>query len=85
VIDRSEIAPAKTPREPGPITGLLARPGNLWRGRRCSAASAQAKELGWFVSVADGRSHFGSTRARFPQADALSILPIKDCPAHSIG
>ncbi len=40
----------------------------------------QAKELGWFVSVADGRTHLAS-RARFPQADALRILPINDLPA----
>jgi len=38
-----------------------------------------AKELGWFVSVADGRSHL-ATRARFPQADELSVLPMKDLP-----
>jgi len=38
-----------------------------------------AKELGWFVSVADGRSHL-ATRARFAQADELSVLPIKDLP-----
>jgi xanthine/CO dehydrogenase XdhC/CoxF family maturation factor len=39
----------------------------------------QAKELGWFVSVADGRTHLAN-RARFPQADALSILPIQEMP-----
>lgn len=39
----------------------------------------QAKELGWFVSVADGRTHLAN-RARFPQADALNILPINDLP-----
>jgi xanthine/CO dehydrogenase XdhC/CoxF family maturation factor len=38
-----------------------------------------AGELGWFVSVADGRSQLVS-RERFPQADQLSILPIKDLP-----
>lgn len=38
-----------------------------------------AKELGWFVSVADGRSHL-TTRERFPKADALSILPIRELP-----
>ena len=38
-----------------------------------------AKELGWIVSVADGRSHL-ATRERFPSADALSVLPIKDLP-----
>ncbi|MGD0629674.1 MAG: XdhC family protein [Terracidiphilus sp.] len=39
-----------------------------------------AKELGWFVSVADGRLHLVS-RARFSQADALNVLPINDLPA----
>jgi xanthine dehydrogenase accessory factor len=38
-----------------------------------------AKELGWFVSVADGRSHL-ATRERFPGADALRILPMNDIP-----
>jgi xanthine/CO dehydrogenase XdhC/CoxF family maturation factor len=34
---------------------------------------ALAKEMGWFVSVADGRSQL-STRARFPRADAVHVL-----------
>jgi xanthine/CO dehydrogenase XdhC/CoxF family maturation factor len=38
-----------------------------------------AKELGWFVSLADGRSQL-ATRERFPLADELSILPIRDLP-----
>jgi xanthine dehydrogenase accessory factor len=38
-----------------------------------------AKELGWYVSVADGRAHL-ATRARFVLADALSTLPISDLP-----
>jgi xanthine/CO dehydrogenase XdhC/CoxF family maturation factor len=38
-----------------------------------------AKELGWFVLVADGRSHL-ATRERFPMADELRLLPIKDLP-----
>jgi xanthine/CO dehydrogenase XdhC/CoxF family maturation factor len=38
-----------------------------------------AKELGWFVSVADGRSQL-VTRERFPRADQLSVLPIQDMP-----
>jgi xanthine dehydrogenase accessory factor len=38
-----------------------------------------AKELGWFVSVADGRSHL-ATRDRFPRADQLSVLPIAELP-----
>jgi len=36
-----------------------------------------AKELGWFVWVADGRSHL-VTRERFPTADELSTLPVVD-------
>ena len=36
-----------------------------------------AKELGWFVSVVDGRSHL-TTRERFPLADELFILPTKE-------
>ena len=38
-----------------------------------------AKELGWFVSVADGRTQL-VTRARFLQADALCALPIDNLP-----
>ena len=43
-----------------------------------------AKELGWFAFVADGRSHL-ATRARFPAADELSVLPIEDLPGISQG
>jgi xanthine dehydrogenase accessory factor len=43
-----------------------------------------AKELGWFVLLADGRSHL-ATRERFPMADALHLLPIKDLPDLSSG
>jgi xanthine/CO dehydrogenase XdhC/CoxF family maturation factor len=39
----------------------------------------QAKELGWFVTVADGRTQL-VTRARFPEADAWSTLPVHDLP-----
>jgi xanthine/CO dehydrogenase XdhC/CoxF family maturation factor len=39
-----------------------------------------AKELGWYAFVADGRSHL-ATRARFPTADELSVLPVKDLPS----
>ena len=39
-----------------------------------------AKELGWFVSIADGRSHL-ATRDRFPRPDRLSVLPIEKLPA----
>ena len=37
------------------------------------------KELGWYVAIADGRSQL-VTRARFPQADELCVLPIGDLP-----
>lgn len=38
-----------------------------------------AKELGWYVSMADGRGQL-VTRERFPEADQLAILPIKELP-----
>ena len=38
-----------------------------------------AKELGWFVSVADGRSNLTS-RDRFPRADRVTTLLVKDLP-----
>jgi xanthine dehydrogenase accessory factor len=38
-----------------------------------------ARGLGWFVAVADGRSHL-STRDRFPAADDVRLLPIYDLP-----
>jgi len=38
-----------------------------------------AKELGWFVTLADGRSHLVKPE-RFPAADALSMLSIADLP-----
>jgi xanthine dehydrogenase accessory factor len=38
-----------------------------------------AKELGWFVAVADGRSHLAQ-RERFPSADEVLTLPIFNLP-----
>ncbi len=38
-----------------------------------------ARELGWFISVADGRSHL-ATRDRFPAADKLMALSISTLP-----
>jgi xanthine dehydrogenase accessory factor len=35
-----------------------------------------AKELGWFVGLADGRSHL-TTRERFPFADEVSVLSMR--------
>jgi xanthine/CO dehydrogenase XdhC/CoxF family maturation factor len=40
-----------------------------------------AKGLGWYVGVADGRSHL-VTRERFPLADELASLPIENLPAN---
>jgi xanthine dehydrogenase accessory factor len=38
-----------------------------------------AQTLGWFVAVADGRSHL-ATRERFPSVDDLRVLPVLDFP-----
>lgn len=60
-----------------------ARPG-LWifgAGDDAQPLLRLAKELGLFVSVADGRSHL-ATRERFSAADQLSVLPFKDLPAN---
>jgi xanthine/CO dehydrogenase XdhC/CoxF family maturation factor len=43
-----------------------------------------AKELGWYVTVADGRSHLAS-RERFMHADELYTLPINDLPGDLSG
>ncbi len=42
-----------------------------------------AQTLGWFVGVADGRSHL-ATRERFLAADEVRVLPIFDLPATSL-
>jgi len=59
-----------------------ARPG-LWifsAGDDAKPLLAFARELGWFVAVADGRSHL-ATRERFPAAGEVRVLPINDLPA----
>jgi xanthine/CO dehydrogenase XdhC/CoxF family maturation factor len=38
-----------------------------------------AQTLGWFVAVADGRSHL-ATRERFSTVDDLRVLPVFDLP-----
>jgi xanthine/CO dehydrogenase XdhC/CoxF family maturation factor len=38
-----------------------------------------AREQGWFVVVADGRSNL-ATRERFPEADEVRVLPIAELP-----
>ena len=60
-----------------------ARPG-LWifgAGDDAKPLLALAKELGWHVAVADGRSLL-ATRERFPLADEVSVLQIQELPQH---
>lgn len=59
-----------------------ARPG-LWifgAGDDAKPLLNLARELGWFVAVADGRSHL-ATRERFAAADLVRALPIAALPA----
>lgn len=58
-----------------------ARPG-LWifgAGDDAKPLLRLARELGWFVALADGRSHL-ATQARFPAADLIRVLPSSDLP-----
>ncbi len=58
-----------------------ARPG-LWifgAGDDARPLLKLARELGWFVAVADGRSHL-TTRGRFAAADDIRILNMSDLP-----
>lgn len=58
-----------------------ARPG-LWvfgAGDDAKPIVQFARQLGWFVAVADGRSHL-ATRNRFPVADSVLTLPIEQRP-----
>jgi xanthine dehydrogenase accessory factor len=59
-----------------------ARPG-LWifgAGDDAEPLLHLARNLGWFVAVADGRSHL-VTRERFPYADTVFALSMTDLPA----
>jgi len=61
-----------------------ARPG-LWiygAGDDAQPLQRLARELGWWVSVADGRSHL-ATRERFPAADEVRVLPIRELPSEA--
>ncbi len=61
-----------------------ARPG-LWifgAGDDAKPLLQLARQLGWFVAVADGRSHL-ATRARFPSADKVLALSISTSPGSS--
>ncbi|MGB6975642.1 MAG: XdhC family protein [Terracidiphilus sp.] len=58
-----------------------ARPG-LWvfsAGDDARPLVRLARELGWFIVVADGRSHL-ATRERFPEADEVLVLPMAELP-----
>jgi xanthine/CO dehydrogenase XdhC/CoxF family maturation factor len=58
-----------------------ARPG-LWifgAGDDARPLVRLARELGWFVAVADGRSHL-ATQSRFPGADEVRSLAIGELP-----
>jgi xanthine dehydrogenase accessory factor len=57
------------------------RPG-LWifgAGDDAKPLLRMARELGWFVAIADGRSHL-TTHKRFPNADTVLTLPISTLP-----
>lgn len=57
------------------------RPG-LWifgAGDDAKPLAAMARQLGWFVAVADGRAHL-ATRSRFKHADEVYPLTIADLP-----
>jgi xanthine/CO dehydrogenase XdhC/CoxF family maturation factor len=61
-----------------------ARPG-LWifgAGDDTRPLHKLARELGWFIAVADGRTHL-ATAQRFPAADMVLSLPISELPAQS--
>jgi len=63
-----------------------ARPG-LWifgAGDDAKPLQKLARELGWFVAIADGRSHL-ATAARFPAADAVIPLQITALPQSAPG
>ncbi|MGD0733972.1 MAG: XdhC family protein [Terracidiphilus sp.] len=60
-----------------------ARPG-LWifgAGDDAIPLLALAKEMGWFVSVSDGRSQL-ATRSRFSMADSVNVLRLNELAAH---
>jgi xanthine/CO dehydrogenase XdhC/CoxF family maturation factor len=61
-----------------------ARPG-LWifgAGDDTKPLHKLTRELGWFIAIADGRTHL-ATEQRFPAADVVISLPISEIPVHS--
>jgi xanthine/CO dehydrogenase XdhC/CoxF family maturation factor len=64
------------------FAGYCAARTGLWifgAGDDARPLAALARELGWFVSVADGRSNL-ATRERFPAADSVHVLSIANWP-----
>lgn len=58
-----------------------ARPG-LWvfgAGDDAKPLVKQARTLGWFIAVADGRTHL-ATQSRFAEADTVRVLPVSELP-----
>ncbi|HEX7727792.1 MAG TPA: XdhC family protein [Terracidiphilus sp.] len=63
------------------VAYLPARTG-LWvfsAGDDAKPLVRMARELGWWVAVADGRSHLATT-SRFPAAHSVRVLPIAELP-----
>ena len=60
---------------------IAARPGLFIFGAGDDAGPLvrQARQLGWYIAVADGRSHLAS-HARFPEADDVFVLPSEGFP-----
>ncbi len=60
---------------------IAARPGLFIFGAGDDAIPLvkQARQLGWYIAVADGRAHL-ATRARFPEADDVFTLPPQGFP-----
>ena len=64
------------------VEWIAARPGLFVFGAGDDAIplARQARQLGWYVAVADGRSHL-ATCVRFPQAHEVHVLAVGDLPA----
>ena len=66
------------------IDYVPARPG-LWifgAGDDAKPLVHLARELGWFVALADGRAHL-AIPSRFPKAHEVHVLPIQELPKRS--
>jgi xanthine/CO dehydrogenase XdhC/CoxF family maturation factor len=63
------------------VEWIAARPGLFVFGAGDDAIplARQARQLGWYVAVADGRSHL-ATHIRFPEANAVHVLGAHEFP-----